>query len=93
MPEEQGGGEPARVEQVIDLGHYRRVTLRTGAAGESLLAFVPKSQPVPTQAVAVRPRRFLVYANERLAAVAEPDASAPVAAMAVVYRRPASRNT
>jgi putative spermidine/putrescine transport system ATP-binding protein len=91
--EEQGAGEPARVEQVTDLGHYRRVLLRTGADGDQLLAFVPKSQLVPTQAVTVRPRRFLVSAGERLAAVAEPDASAPVAAMAVVYRRPASRNT
>src|SRR5204862_5839993 len=38
-------GVPARIEHVVDLGHYRRVTLAVD--GASLLAFVPKSEPIP----------------------------------------------
>jgi hypothetical protein len=39
--------------------------------GASLLAFVAKSDPLPTQAVTVRPTRLLVYAGGRLVAVSE----------------------
>jgi putative spermidine/putrescine transport system ATP-binding protein len=79
--ESGGEGAAARVEQVVDLGHYRRVTLGTQGA-PSLLAFVPKSEPLPTEPVTVRARRVLVYAEGRLAAVVEPSLaamSAPIA--------------
>ena len=69
--ESGGDGAPARIDQVVDLGHYRRVTLSTDAAA-SLLAFVPKAGPLPSEAVTVRVRRVLVYADGHLAGVAEP---------------------
>jgi len=77
--ESAGEGPAAQVDQVVDLGHYRRVTLSTD--GANLLAFVPKSEPVPTEQVTVRPRRVLVYGDGRLAAVVEPETAgaAPVA--------------
>jgi putative spermidine/putrescine transport system ATP-binding protein len=68
--ESGGDGAPARIEQVVDLGHYRRVTLSTEAAA-GLLAFVPKAEPLPSEQVTVRARRVLVYADGHLAGVAE----------------------
>jgi ABC-type Fe3+/spermidine/putrescine transport system ATPase subunit len=65
-----GDGVPARIDHVVDLGHYRRVTLT--AAGTSLLAFVPKSESVPADQATVTARRVLVYAEGRLIGVAEP---------------------
>jgi ABC-type Fe3+/spermidine/putrescine transport system ATPase subunit len=62
-----GQGVPARIEQVVDLGHYRRVSV--SAEGASLLAFVPKSEPVPGESPRVRVRRVLVYADGRLVGV------------------------
>jgi ABC-type sugar transport system ATPase subunit len=79
--ESAGEGLAAQVDQVVDLGHYRRVTLSTD--GANLLAFVPKSEPVPTEHVTVRPRRVLVYADGRLAAVVEPESAAVAAPVAV----------
>jgi hypothetical protein len=67
--ESRGEGVPARLDSSIDLGHYRRVTL--SADGNSLLAFVPKSESIPTDGLTVRPSRVLVYADGRLAAVSE----------------------
>jgi len=64
------GAVAASIEHVIDLGHYRRATLRVGPS--SLVAFVPKSEPIPADGLRVRPRRLLVYAGERLAGVVEP---------------------
>ena len=63
-------GVPAHVDSVVDLGHYRRVTLT--AEGTSLLAFVPKSESVPTERPTVSARRVLVYAEGRLLGVSEP---------------------
>ena len=65
-----GDGLPARIDSVVDLGHYRRVTLT--AEGTSLLAFVPKSESVPTERPTVSARRVLVYAEGRLLDVSEP---------------------
>jgi len=65
-----GDGLPARIDSVVDLGHYRRVTLT--AEGTSLLAFVPKSESVPTERPTVSARRVLVYAEGRLLGVSEP---------------------
>jgi len=64
-----GEGVPARIDSVVDLGHYRRVTLT--ADGASLLAFVPKSESVPTERATVAARRVLVYADGRLLGVSE----------------------
>ena len=64
-----GDGVPARIESDIDLGHYRRVSLRV--EGASLLAFVPKSESVPHEGVTVRSTRILLYANGHLAGVSE----------------------
>jgi hypothetical protein len=58
---------------VVDLGHYRRVTLT--AEGTSLLAFAPKSESVPTERATVAPRRMLVYSDGRLLGVSEPTPS------------------
>jgi putative spermidine/putrescine transport system ATP-binding protein len=69
----EGDGVPAKIEHVIDLGHYRRVSLR--AEDTALLAFAPKAEPLPAEHVSVRATRLLVYANERLLDVAEPEAS------------------
>ena len=63
-------GVPAHIEHVVDLGHYRRVTLTVD--GSSLLAFVPKSEPIPAENARVSARRVLVYADERLVGVSEP---------------------
>jgi ABC-type Fe3+/spermidine/putrescine transport system ATPase subunit len=70
--ESGGDGTPARIDQVVDLGHYRRVTLSTEAAA-NLLAFVPKAEPLPSEQVTVRARRVLVYADGHLAGVAAPE--------------------
>jgi hypothetical protein len=67
--EERGDGVPARIESDIDLGHYRRISLQV--EGASLLAFVPKSESVPSAGITVRPRRVLLYANNHLASVSE----------------------
>jgi ABC-type Fe3+/spermidine/putrescine transport system ATPase subunit len=69
-----GEGVPARIDGVVDLGHYRRVTLT--AEGASLLAFVPRSQPVPTENPMVAARRLLLYADGRLVGVSEPTPTA-----------------
>ena len=71
--ESGGEGVPARIDSVVDLGHYRRVTLT--AQGASLLAFVPKSESIPAERATVSPRRVLVYANGRLLGVSEPTRS------------------
>jgi putative spermidine/putrescine transport system ATP-binding protein len=63
-------GVAATIEHVVDLGHYRRVSLT--ADGTPLLAFVPKSETLPSETAVVRPRRVLVYASERLVGTAEP---------------------
>ncbi|MCA1646422.1 MAG: ABC transporter ATP-binding protein [Chloroflexi bacterium] len=68
--EQRGAGIPARIDSDIDLGHYRRVMLTV--EGASLLAFVPKSEAVPSEGVTVRPTRVLVYAAGDLAGVSEP---------------------
>jgi putative spermidine/putrescine transport system ATP-binding protein len=62
-------GVPAQIQHVVDLGHYRRVTLSLD--GSSLLAFVPKGEELPTDGVRVIPRRVLVYANGALLGVSE----------------------
>jgi ABC-type sugar transport system ATPase subunit len=77
--ESGGEGSAARIDQVVDLGHYRRVTLST-AEQASLLAFVPKADALPSESVTVRARRVLVYADGRLAGVSEPLAGAAVPA-------------
>jgi ABC-type Fe3+/spermidine/putrescine transport system ATPase subunit len=71
-----GEGVAARIESDIDLGHYRRVTLSVD--GASLVAFVPKSHSVPRDGVTVRPSRMLLYADGRLAGIAEPALASPV---------------
>ncbi|MDQ6673582.1 MAG: ABC transporter ATP-binding protein [Chloroflexota bacterium] len=76
--QEHGDGVPARIESEIDLGHYRRVSLQ--ADGASLLAFVPKSESVPREAITVRPRRVLLYADGRLAGVSERAVPSPASA-------------
>jgi putative spermidine/putrescine transport system ATP-binding protein len=86
--EPRGSGVPARLAHVIDLGHYRRVTLEV--EGTSLLAFVPKSDPLPTEAVTVRPLRVLVYADGKLVGATEAQTAGdrtPVAVPAVVRRQ------
>jgi putative spermidine/putrescine transport system ATP-binding protein len=65
--EERGEGVPARIESDIDLGHYRRVSLSVD--GASILAFVPKSDVVPSDGITVRPTRMLLYADGHLAGV------------------------
>jgi ABC-type Fe3+/spermidine/putrescine transport system ATPase subunit len=72
-----GEGVAARIEQVIDLGHYRRVTLSVDGVDSGLLAFLPKSEAVPTEPVRVTARRVLVYADGQLAGVSEAASSAP----------------
>ena len=72
--EEDGDGVPAHVESAIDLGHYRRVAMRVD--GVSVVAFTPKSEPLPTRAPTVRATRLLLYADGHLAGVAEPAAHA-----------------
>jgi putative spermidine/putrescine transport system ATP-binding protein len=68
--ESGGDGVAARIDSVVDLGHYRRVTLTAG--GTSLLAFVAKADEVPTEAPTVSARRVLLYADGRLLGVSEP---------------------
>jgi putative spermidine/putrescine transport system ATP-binding protein len=72
-----GDGAPARIEQVVDLGHYRRVTLKVEGAPQGLLAFAAKAETIPTEDVRVAPRRVLVYAEGRLAGVSELARPAP----------------
>lgn len=66
-----GDGVAARIDQVVDLGHYRRVMLSADYAPNGLLAFVPKSEAIPGEDVRVAARRVLVYADGRLAGVRE----------------------
>jgi ABC-type Fe3+/spermidine/putrescine transport system ATPase subunit len=90
--EERGDGVPVHIDSVIDLGHYRRVTVSVD--GTSLVAFAAKSEPVPTDGVTVRPTRLLVYdAGGRLAGVSEPapgSAAGQRVALVVAARRPRS---
>jgi ABC-type Fe3+/spermidine/putrescine transport system ATPase subunit len=72
--EDAGDGVPGRVESDIDLGHYRRLGL--SVEGASLLAFVPKSQPLPGVGLTVRPARMLLYVDGSLAGISEPLTSA-----------------
>src|SRR5262249_55942684 len=72
--EEDSDGVPAHVESAVDLGHYRRVTV--SADGTTLIAFVPRSEPMPTRAPTVRATRLLLYADGHLAGVSEPVAGA-----------------
>jgi putative spermidine/putrescine transport system ATP-binding protein len=67
--ESSGGGVPCTIEHDVDLGHYRRVSLRV--EGVSLLAFVPKSVRLPSESPTVRPTRVLLYADGRLAGVSD----------------------
>ena len=67
--EERGDGVPARIDSDIDLGHYRRVSL--SVEGASVLAFVPKSESVPSDGITLRPTRVLLYADGHLAGVTE----------------------
>jgi len=76
--ESGGQGAPARLDSSIDLGHYRRVNLSVD--GTSLLAFVPKSESIPTDSLTVRPSRVLVYADGRLAGVGEQSVQSAVSA-------------
>jgi putative spermidine/putrescine transport system ATP-binding protein len=69
-----GDGLACTVEHDIDLGHYRRVSLR--ADGVSLLAFVPKSEPLASEGLRVQPTRVLLYADGRLAGISELSTSA-----------------
>jgi ABC-type Fe3+/spermidine/putrescine transport system ATPase subunit len=73
--EKAGDGLPCTIEHDIDLGHYRRVSLRVQDV--SLLAFVAKSEPLPTDSPTVRPSRVLLYADGRLAGVSELPLSDP----------------
>jgi hypothetical protein len=66
-----GNGVPATIEHVIDLGHYRRVSVRAGET--PLLVFAPKSEPLPGDSLRARATRLLVYADDRLLSVVEPD--------------------
>jgi putative spermidine/putrescine transport system ATP-binding protein len=64
-----GDGVPAHIDHVVDLGHYRRVSLT--ADGTPLLAFVPKAEPLPAEQARAGARRVLVYAAERLVGVSD----------------------
>lgn len=79
-----GEGVPARVEHVVDLGHYRRVSLSADGAPSGLLAFSPKGEEIPSGDVRVSARRILVYADGRLAGVSE---SSTAAATDILVRR------
>ena len=68
--EDAGDGVPARIDSDIDLGHYRRVSL--SVEGASILAFVPKSESVPSDGITVRPTRMLLYADGHLAGTSRP---------------------
>jgi hypothetical protein len=72
MLSDDGEGVAARIEHVVDLGHYRRVTLSAPDAPNGLLAFAAKGEELPAEQARVRARRVLVYASGRLAGVAEP---------------------
>lgn len=57
-------GVPARVIDVMDMGHYRHVNIET--EGEArLTSYVDKGQPLPAGACRVALRRSLVYVGER----------------------------
>jgi putative spermidine/putrescine transport system ATP-binding protein len=79
-----GDGVPARIEHVVDLGHYRRVSLSAEHAPGGLLAFAAKAEEIPSSDVRVAARRILVYADGRLAGVSEP---APTAAAEILVRQ------
>jgi len=59
------GGSPAKVTQMMDMGHYLQVTLEVERAGQ-MTAFANKDQPLTIEGCRVRPRRALVYLEERL---------------------------
>ncbi len=71
--ESRGDGVPAHIEHVVDLGHYRRVTLK--ADGVGVLSFTAKADELPSDQPTVRARRVLVYADGRLLGVSESAAS------------------
>ena len=64
------GGVAASIEHIVDLGHYRRVSLRAGD-GTDLVAFATKTDAIPTDGCTVRPARMLLYVDGRLVGQAE----------------------
>lgn len=62
----EGRGEPAKITQMMDMGHYRQITLDVGAAG-AMTAFANKDQRLTTEGCTIRPRRALVYVDDHLA--------------------------
>ena len=69
MIQSGGDGVPAQIEHVVDLGHYRRVSVRVD--GVSLLAFTSKGEELPTNQPTVRARSVLLYADSRLVGASE----------------------
>jgi putative spermidine/putrescine transport system ATP-binding protein len=65
-----GVGIRGQVTQMIDLGHYRKVTVHVPGV-DALTVFATKSQDVPLGECAVRPQRALFYAKEQLLGVSE----------------------
>jgi putative spermidine/putrescine transport system ATP-binding protein len=65
-----GAGVRARVTQISDLGHYRRVTVEVPEAG-TLAVFTGKSQDIPFGEATLWPQRVLLYSGEQLAGVTE----------------------
>ncbi|MGN6359166.1 MAG: ABC transporter ATP-binding protein [Thermomicrobiales bacterium] len=79
-----GEGVQARVTQITDLGHYRRVTVEIPDT-KPLTVFTSKLQDLPFGAATIQPQRALFYADEQLAGVMEPagTAAAPVPSTSV----------
>lgn len=67
----ESGGVGGEIKHVIDLGHYRKVTVELPGPVE-VTAFVGKEQPLAVGPVSIRPRRALIYADEKLVGVVEP---------------------
>jgi putative spermidine/putrescine transport system ATP-binding protein len=59
------GGSPAKITQMMDMGHYRQITLEVANAGV-MTAFANKEQHLTTEGCSVWPRRALVYFEEHL---------------------------
>jgi putative spermidine/putrescine transport system ATP-binding protein len=80
--ETNGGGLPAQVTQITDLGHYYRVSVEVPES-EPFTVFATKQQLPAMGACTIVPQRVLWYAEDRLIGVTEQGAGNQSAAVSV----------
>ncbi len=66
-------GTPAKIIQMMDMGHYRQIILEPPNIEKNMTAFINKSQQISTEGCTIWPRRVLIYSEEQLVGEIEQD--------------------